>query len=53
MKTETKLPDGGRLTDSRQYVIDSGYDHYWRFHRNEKEWAKAGCPICKLKQDES
>lgn len=47
------LPDGDELTDARQHTIDTGYDHYWRFHDNETQWAELGCPICKMKQEEA
>lgn len=36
-------------TEARRYVIEIGYDHYWRFHKEEKKWAELGCPICKAK----
>ena len=41
------LPDGKELKPSRELVIQSGYDHYWSFHKNPDDWAKFGCPICK------
>jgi len=28
--------------------IRRGYDHYWNFHDDPKEWADKGCPICKM-----
>lgn len=46
------LPDNSILTDAREMVIQSGYDHYWRFHSHDRieEWVKFGCPICKGKE---
>lgn len=38
-----RLPDGTMLTESRKYVIESGHDHYWRFHSDEKKWSRI-CP---------
>ena len=40
------LPDGEVLTAERLVVLEHGYDHYWRFHLDEKAWVK-WCPICK------
>lgn len=40
------LPDNSILTDVRKKIIQSGYDHYWRFHDKAPEWAKIGCPFC-------
>ena len=31
-------------------ALADGYHHYWEFHDNETLWAKAGCPVCKLKE---
>jgi len=40
------LPDGADLTKARQHVIETGYDHYWRFHDKPEDWVPFGCPIC-------
>lgn len=42
-----------RDDESRQFIIKSGYDHYWNFHKDEKAWAKKGCRICIMKQKEN
>lgn len=46
-----KLPDGEKLTEARKEVLSLGYDHYWRFHKDEHLWVDF-CPICKAKSEQ-
>ena len=42
----------GEISEARKETIKSGYDHYWRFHKNIEEFAELGCPTCKLQLEE-
>ena len=44
------LPDGEEFTEGRKNTLLRGYDHYWRFHKDEEQWIEF-CPICELKHN--